>query len=251
MSGGFARLVAAGFLAGALATGALAAGPEITRARVLHAATLAERILLLQARIGEGILAPRARRALGEAVRDLDGAVAAIARGAPPGEVRENAALLAIIAREYGGWALRAATHDNARRLGERAEEVEWAAAKVARLWPETGFVGADAALEAEHAALAAQRVARLALWRRWKLGGTDDAAERGRLREALVALAQAARGLPEIAPELQLAQNQSVFLLEAAASGEARAVEHAAKAADNVYESMGRLGALVEARGR
>lgn len=243
------------------ATAALAAPARVapaaspTPAAALHVATLAERVLKLQAQVGQGVLAARSRRALAEAVRGLEPAARALVAPGNGAEAREQVALLVLVTQQYAAWASRPATRDNARKLAERAEEVAWQATKVARLLAAPASASQAAALRAEEAALLAQRLGRLHLWRRWGLASESTATQvdeaRARLRADLAALSVAAARLPALAPELQVAENQAVFLLDAVAreDGGAQAAEHAAKASDHLEEAMARVVAVCEER--
>jgi len=246
-----AALILFGFASFAAAAAEPAhASVEAQALAALRVATLTERIAKLQAQAAQGVLAERARRALSQTVRRFDAAVQALGRPAPPTELHENVAVLVLIAKEYRVWALKSATRDNARGLAERADEVAWVAAKAARLYAPGE---PSAAARAEEAAALAQRAARLAFLRHWQPGGSaGDELTRviARLHEAIDAL-HAAPATPETDAELQVADNQAEFLFTAldAAGSEARALETAAKAADNMQEYMERLSA-VEAEG-
>jgi hypothetical protein len=226
------------------------AGAEAHSLAALHVATLAERIAKLHAQAGQGILAERAKRSLAQSVRRFDADVRALGRPAAPAELHEAVAILALLAKEYHAWALKAATRDNSRGLGERADEVAWMAAKAARLQAPGG---PTTAARAEEAAALAQRSARFALWRRWQVGastGNELGLATAQLHAALDAL-HAAPATPESDAELQVADNQAAFLFTAIRDSEAdpHALETLAKAADNLQESMERLAALHAAR--
>ncbi len=226
------------------------AGAEAQSLAALRVATLAERIAKLQVQAAQGVLAERARRALAQSVRSFDAAVQAFGRPAAPAELHENVAILALIAKEYRAWALKPATHDNARGLSERADEVAWVAAKVARLY----LPGEpSSAARAEEAAALAQRAARLAFLRHWQPGGSagDELTRVTAKLRAGIDLLHAAPATPETDAELQVADNQAAFLFTAldAAVMDPHALETAAKAADNMQESMERLS-TVQAEG-
>ena len=201
---------------------------------------LAERIAKLHAQVGQGVLVERSRRALPEAVRDFETALREV-RSRPAGpEIRDNYVLLALLWTDYRAWALKPATRDNARKLAERAEEVAWVAAKGARLSHDAGRTGTGLlALEAAHAATLSQRLARLYLLRRWDV--KPETSERA-----------APANTPAIETELQAAQGQLAFLLQAGREldtrkAEARTLEFAAKSADHLLESMQRVVRLYE----
>ncbi len=220
--------------------------PQAQSLVALRVATLAERIAKLQAQAGQGVLAERAKRSLAQAVRQLDASARGLGRPAAPAELHESVAILQILAREYRTWATKPATRDNARGLGERCDELAWTAAKAARLFaPGT----ATPAARAHRAAALGQHAARLALWRQWHVGGSVDdelALSTAELHADIEAL-HAAPATPETDAELQVAENQAAFLFTALreSATDARALETAAKASDNMQESMERLSAL------
>jgi hypothetical protein len=241
----------------ALAT--FAGAQELPRASAaLRVATLAERIAKLHAQLGLGVLAERSRRALPEALRDLDASTAALTQRTQSSEIRDNYILLGILAKEYRQWAARAPSRENARKLSERAEEIVWVATKNARLTEERMRTpGGTLALHAAQAGMLAQRVSRLHLMRRW--GHRDDSIARElgaaseELRLTLGRLAAASQNTPEIAAEIQVSQHQYLFLAQAARDLEsgastARQVEFIAKSGDNILESMERAVRLYEA---
>jgi hypothetical protein len=190
-------------------------------------------------------------------LRELVAALHAVGVPAGPGELHESAAILAILGAEYRGWALKPATRDNARKLGERADELAWEARKVARLSMDRGAPAAVLAARAEEASALAERIARLLLWRRWAIGGEswqkELALAQAQLEAALRELRDDSANDAETLAELQLAENQASFLLASArriveAPADAHELEFAAKASDNAHESLERLAALYEA---
>jgi hypothetical protein len=222
----------------------------------LRIATLAERILKLQAQVGQGMAVERARRALRSAVREIDADASALRARHGAGELHENFALLAVLAHEYGAWALRPATRENAVQLGARAEEVAWVARQGARR-EAAGVPGAADApvLVAARAAELAQRIPRLYLWQRWGLGSGATASAialaRVQLRSSLDALQRVASGVSGLDSELQLALNQASFLELAAREVSAgrersRNLEVMARAGDNILESLERVERLL-----
>jgi hypothetical protein len=232
-------------------------GPALAALRV---ASLTERALKLQAQAGQSILADRSHRALAQTVRDLDAAVRGVGVPASPAELHESAAILRLLVADYRAWALKAPTRDNARKLGERAEEIAWEAAKVARLLGEAGEPAHALAAKAADASALSQRIARLLLWQRWGIASSSGVNELALAKAALRADLDALRAAPattsEIESELQVAENQAAFLFAAAyrlASGAegARQVDFVAKASDNMHESLERLVSLYAARAR
>jgi hypothetical protein len=218
---------------------------------------LAERIAKLHAQLGCGVLVERSRRAFPEAAREFEATLRLqLARTSAP-EARENLRLLALLWEDFHAWAVKPPTPDHARQLGERTEEVVWVAMKTARLVQALrSDTGAASALHAAHAGVSSQRIARLHLWRRWGLrdaGLTPELrSSEARLRTALEFLQAASNPTPQIAAELQIAQNQAAFLAHAARSLEgghdvARHLEFVAKTGDHILESMERLVRLYE----
>ena len=219
-------------------------------------AILSERLGKLHAQAGQGLLAERARRGLAEGTRQFDALLRSTAAAASP-DARDSYLLLRLLWQDYRTWLARPATRENARRLAERTEELAWVAGKAARSWPARSERAASAA-QAAHASVLAQRVARLQLLRRWDL--RDDAATRElagaslQLRGILSALSAAAGNDAEIAAELQVAENQHVFLERAmqelaAKPALAHPLEIVAKTSDNALESLQRVARLYEAR--
>jgi hypothetical protein len=195
---------------------------------------------------------PRRDWALPDAARELESSARAITARDASAESRDTHAMLTILAQEYRAWAARPPTRDNARRLGERAEEVVWVAMKVARQAGAPKRAGRDApAIRAAEAAVLSQRIPRLHLWRRWGIRDeallTELRLSEAQLHATLATLRSDPSNTPEIAAELQLAENQAAFLAQASASVEAgkdvaRQLEFVAKTGDHVLESMERV---------
>jgi hypothetical protein len=167
------------------------------------------------------------------------------------------ALLLRLLWQDYRVWALKPPTRDNAKRLADRAEEVSWVAAKGARLIMEPGRKGTGRlALDAAHAATLSQRVARLYLLRQWGVRDSSIDAQLKAASEDLQAtvgkLSDATLNTPEIETELQVAEGQMGFLLQAAKEldggrGSVRQMEHIAKAGDHMLEATERAVRLYE----
>jgi hypothetical protein len=218
---------------------------------------LTERIAKLHAQVGQGILAERSRRALPEVMREFDRELRAVTARASGAEIRDNYVLLGLLWSDYRAWASRPPTHDNAKKLAERAEEVAWIAAKGARLIHEPGRKGTGRlALDAAHAGMLSQRVARLHLLARWGVReeafAREGAIASAQLRTVLEKLRGAPQNTPEIDTELQAAEGQFAFLLQAGRElegrrGGARQLEFIAKSADHILESMERVVRLYE----
>lgn len=230
-------------------------GEAAARERAWRLATLAERLGKLHAQAGQGVLPERARRALTEALRDFDALLRDPRTAAA--EPRESDLLLALLWREYRPLLARPATREAARRLSERSEELAWVALKAARALP----AGPDAvrrASQAAHAGVLAQRVARLHLLRRWDLRDEPATRELARatsqLLAALESLKAEAGNSADVMAELEVAENQRVFLARAAEELAVRPtaaapLEVVAKTGDNLLESLQRVARLYEAR--
>ncbi len=211
-----------------------------------------ERIARLHAQSGQGVLVPRSRRALADAIRDFDAMLRAAPATAPGVEARENYVLLAMLWHDYREWAQRPPSRETARKLRERTEEVAWIASKGVRLANESarGTVGASA-LRASQAALASQRIAKAYLWRRWDIRDEGIDRELRDSRESLPRSLEAIASTPGLPAEalahVESAQTQWRFLSDAAAQldaapANARALEFACKAADHILEAMERV---------
>lgn len=244
-----AKALAALFLAAAL--------PALAQDPTLRLEMLAERIAKLHAQVGQGVLADRGRRALTEAMREFDAGLGQAKARAAGAELRDTYVLLGLLWPEYRALAMRPATRDNAKKIAERAEELAWVAAKGARLLHEAGRKGTGRlALEAEHAATLSQRLARLLLLQRWgvrqETAGREIPAVAAQLQRILAALRSAPHNTPGIVTELQAAEGQLGFLLQAGRELEgkranARALEFVAKSADHLLDSMERVARLYE----
>jgi hypothetical protein len=253
--------VAIAFLPGLVLRTALAQPPRAALPRAsaaIRLATFAERVAKLEAQAGLGLLVPRSRRGMDEALRDFEAVRLALLGSAAAPELREQLRLLALLWEDYRAWAARAPTRDNARKLGERTEEVVWVAMKAARLLHGTQVVAADTlAFSSAEAGMLSQRVARLLLWRRWGIRDENLSKElrdcEARLHATLESLRAAPGNTPEIVAELQVAENQAAFLAHAsrqleAGKDAARHLEFIAKSGDHILESMERVTRLYEA---
>jgi hypothetical protein len=234
---------------------ARSAAPRPTAA--VRLATLAERVAKLDAQIGQGVLAERSRRGMADALRDFEAGHRALLASATSPELREPLQLLALQWQDYRAWTARPPSRDNARKLGERTEEIVWVATKAARVMAAAPRSAADAlAFKAAESCTLSQRIARLHFWRRW--GIRDDShSNELRLAEAqlhltLESLRAVASNTPEIVAELQVAENQAAFLAQASRQLEsgkdaARHLEFVAKSGDHILESMERVTRLYE----
>ena len=218
---------------------------------------LTEKIAKLHAQIGQGVLTDRSKRALQDAVKEFDAGLRTVVARPAGAEVRDNYLLLRLLWQDYRSWALKPPTRDNAKRLADRAEEVSWIAAKGARLIIEPGRKGTGRlALDAAHAGTLSQRVARLYLLRHWGIRDASIdaqlAAASAGLQATVGKLRDAPLNTPEIETELQVAEGQMGFLLQAAKEldggrGSLRQMEFIAKAGDHMLEATERAVRLYE----
>lgn len=220
---------------------------------------LTERIAKLHAQAGLGVMAPRARRDLTQAMHEFDHVLSGLLASARDPDVRENYALATLLWQGYRDLASRAPSRENARKLRPRAEEIAWVAAKGARLMEERSR-GAirGSAVRAMQAAVFAQRIAKARLWMRWDI---RDPALEHELREAnenlhraVAALHEAQSESTQTAEALQGAQSQLGFMDDAQreldqGSNPARALEFISKAADYIQDSMERVASAEGAR--
>jgi hypothetical protein len=247
-------IVARAVAAVAFAFAALGASAQDAAMRL---EALTEKIAKLHAQIGQGVLTDRSKRALQEAVKDFDAGLRTVVARPAGAEVRDNYLLLRLLWQDYRGWALKPPTRDNAKRLADRAEEVSWIAAKGARLIIEPGRKGTGRlALEAAHAGTLSQRVARLHLLRHWGVRDSSIdaqlAAATTDLQATIAKLREASLNTPEVETELQVAEGQMGFLLQAAKEldggrGSVRQMEFIAKAGDHMLEATERAVRLYE----
>lgn len=233
--------------------GLVACGAALAQDAALLLEPRAERIAKMHAQVGLGIMPERSRRSLVEALREFDAALRAATDGAGTPEARETYLLLGLLWRDFRAWALKPSTPQAARGLEERREELAWVAARGARLVPATGrSAAALQSLAAAGLATQAQRFARECLLRRWSIGVSGSPAERGAgLAAALKRLRESEYNTPRIATELEIAEGQLAFLLQAARALEAgrdapeRQMEFIAKASDHLHEALERAAAL------
>lgn len=233
-----------------------AAAPAVANA-ASRQPMLAERIARLYAQVGRDVLAARAQRALPVAMREFEAGVKSLLASAGSPEIRENYRLLELLWIEYRPYAARAPSVEGAEKLLERHEEVAWIAAKGARLMRDPRDRGEDALREAGEARLQSQRIARLHLFRGWGTRSRNLAADlkqaNAAFAGAMQALAKATRAAPDVAADLQLAENQYSFLTDAArrleAARDPRAeLELVAKTCDNILEVLERVAKACEA---
>ncbi|HSJ98449.1 MAG TPA: hypothetical protein VLC53_15335 [Myxococcota bacterium] len=241
-----ARLRLAGLVA------ALGSAAAMAQAPALRLEAQAERVARLHAQIGQNVLVERSRRGLADALATFERELGAARARAPGHEARDNFLLLALLWKDYRAWASKPPSPDHAARLAERVEELAWIAAKGARMMH--GGDAAEPALAAASAASASQRLARLLMLRRWGLRPESSAGAialaSAELGHTLAKLRESRHATPAILTELQVAEGQLAFLLQAArevqaGAASARPLEYLAKASDHLLESMERVARL------
>jgi hypothetical protein len=234
---------------------ARSAEPRPTAA--VRLATLAERVAKLDAQIAQGVLAERSRRGMADAMRGFEAGQRALLAAATSPELREPLQLLALLWQDYRAWSARPPSRENARKLGERTEEIVWVATKAARVMAAAPRSATETlAFKAAESCTLSQRIPRLHFWRRW--GIRDDShlnelrLSEAQLHATLDSLRAVSSNTPEIVAELQVAENQAAFLGQASRQLEsgkdaARHLEFVAKSGDYILESMERVTRLYE----
>ena len=226
-----------------VASQSLPVGPPAVAAWGL--ATGAERLARLHAQVSQDVLTSRSRRGMAECLRELEsGARQALAR-APEADIREALQLYLLVLADARALTLRPSTREQSRKVLDRAEELAWAAESAARGLQSNSLTAALPAPSAvAQAALLSQRLARERLFERWEpRTGADPGATRTALEREMRELHASLASDPEAVTELQLADNQLQFLHELPKGRLAtREAETAAKAADQVLESLTRL---------
>ena len=236
-----ARVAAA--LAAWLACAAWAGPPPTDAARV---AFLVERIGNLQAQRNAHLGGDRPRRALAQASRDMDHALATAARDAPA-SMREHYALFGLLWRQHRAWLQRPGAREAAAAQRERDDELAWLADRG------RGMAGVPPSAEEEawQVARLSQRVARLAILRRaLPSAGEALGPALDELRERLAALQARAAGREGFEGEVAVARGQVDFLLRAVAQTPfgAREADVAARSADHAAEALERALARLSA---
>lgn len=230
---------------------------ELTN-RAIRQPMLAERITKLYTQVGQNILGPRTARQLPAAMQDFETGLKELVANSATTEIRENYQLLDQLWGEYKSIAIRAPTLENARKLAEQNEEVVWIATKGAQLIQENLRTARGELIRtAGDVRVLSQRIAKLYLFRSWGIRSdvitNDLKAADGEYRAAMARLHKAPQNTPEIRAELQLAENQYLFLGQAierlnAGSNVPRELEFVAKTCDNILEVMERVARLYEA---
>ncbi len=250
------RLAAALFLIAAWALPAHAATTSTAAIDAIRIEMMVERIAKLDTQVTQGVMVPRSRRSLEAAMLEFDGQLRAAHAQAPPGELRETYALLTLLWTQFRAW--HASAGDPVPKLRERTDELAWTAAKASRIVQENARGNSNAqAVRAANAAVLAQRVAKIHLWMVRDLRDESLARELRasdeNLRRLITALRATPAPSPEIDAEIANAEGQARFLDDAVRdlatpASRARAMEFAAKAGDNITESMERAARLYAA---
>jgi hypothetical protein len=245
-----------------LAPAAVQAKPdaaELTN-RAIRQPMLAERITKLYTQVGQKILGPRTSRQLPAAMQEFESGLKELLASASNAEIRENYQLLSQLWGEYKAIASLAPSLENARKLAEQNEEVVWISTKGAQLVQENlRTARGDLIRTAGDVRVLSQRIAKLYLFRSWGIRSdviaNDLKAADVEYRAAMAKLHVAPQNTQEIRAELQLADNQYLFLgqaIERLNTGRnvPRELEFVAKTCDNILEVMERVARLYEALG-
>lgn len=236
---------------------AAAPEPAALANRAMRQAMLVERCARLYLQAGQQVLPARARRALPSLVREFDSGLRDLSASAPTSEIRENYLLLRRLWEGFAPIVARPPTSDGAKKVAERAEEIAWIALKGARLYQaQHGLARTELAMAAGEMRWRSQQIAKLHFLRPWGIGreaiGRDLPGADSAYRAAAARIREAAGSSEEIASELKMAEDQYLFLGQAAArltaQGQAaRELEFIAKTADSLAEITDRLARLVE----
>ena len=217
---------------------------------------MVERIAKLDTQVTQGVMVARSRRSLEAAEQEFDAALRTAHAQSGAGELREAYALLTLLWTQFRSW--HSGAGDPIPKLRERTDEMAFTAAKASRIVQESARGATNAqAVRAANAAVLAQRVAKIHLWMVRDLHDETLARELRasdeNLHRLIAGLAGAASPSPEIAAEISNAEGQARFLDDAVKdlatpASRARAMEFAAKAGDNITESMERAARLYAA---
>jgi hypothetical protein len=231
--------------------------PAQLQNKAMRLPMLAERIAKLYTQIGQKVLGSRTTRNLPAAVAEFDAVLKEMVAQAPTPEIKENYQLLEQLWIEYRVIAQKPPNVDDARQLVEQNEEVVWIAAKGAMLVHENARAQADELIRtAGEVRVLSQRIAKLYLYRSWGLRSglvaNDLKTADAEFRKAMARLANAPQNTPEIKAELELAENQYIFLGQSierlnAGKNANRELEFITKTCDNILEVMDRAARLYE----
>jgi len=218
---------------------------------------LAERITKLYSQVGQNVLGSRTSRNLPAAIAEFEAGLKELVVQAPTPEIKENYQLLEQLWAEYRAIALKPPNLDSARLLAEQNEEVVWIATKGAQMVQDYARSQANELIRtAGEVRVLSQRIAKLYLFRSWGIRSeviaNDLKTADAQFRKAMAKLLAAPQNTPEINAELQLAENQYIFLGQAiqrlnAGKNVPQELEFVAKTCDNILEVMDRAARLYE----
>jgi hypothetical protein len=225
--------------------------------KAMRQAMLVERIARLYAQVGLNVLAPRSRRTLPAAMREFSAGLAELSAAASTPELRENYLMVRRLWESYAPIVSQSPSLDGAKKVAERTEEIAWIAAKGARLFQsQAGLARTELAMAAGEMRWRSQQIAKLHLLRHWGVRTEGIVAELTAADAAYAAavgrLKDAEALLPELAEDLRAAENQYLFLGQAAGrlatrTNVARELEYIAKTGDNLLEATDRVARLCE----
>ena len=236
--------------------------PKFDGAAALNTAArqpmLAERITKSYSLIGQKVLEFRARRQLGDSIKEFEAGLKTLQATAPTPEIRENYQLLEQLFDEFKTLTAKPANLENAKPLAEQNEELVWIATKGAQLIQQhvksarSDLIGAAGEMRT-----LTQRIAKLYLFRSWGIRSdviaNDLKKAEADYRADLERLMKAPQNTDQIKSELALAETQWLFLKQAierlnANKTSTTELEHVSKACDNILEVMERVTRLYEA---
>jgi hypothetical protein len=237
------------------------AAPKLDVAQLQNKASrlpmLAERITKLYTQVGQNVLGSRTARNLPAAVAEFESVLKELVAQAPTPEIKENYQLLEQLWGEYRAIAQKPPNLDSARVLAEQNEEVVWIATKGAQLVQDFAKSNANELIRtAGEVRVLSQRIAKLYLFRSWGIRSeviaNDLKSADAEFRKAMSRLLNAPQNTPEINAELQLAENQYIFLGQAiqrlnTGKNVTQELEFVAKTCDNILEVMDRATRLYE----
>ncbi len=231
--------------------------PAALANKAIRQPMLAERITKLYTQVGQKLLETRTQRALATAVKEFEVGLKELLAAAPTAEIRDNYQLLDQLWDEYKSIAVRAPNLESAKKLAEQNEEVVWIATKGARLVVEHSRTRqTELVRTAGEVRVLSQRIAKLYLFRSWGIRSSVIAADLKaadtEYRLAMAVLRNAPQNTHEIRSEIQLADNQYLFLEQSIQRLDAgqevrKELEFVAKTCDNILEVMERVARLYE----
>jgi hypothetical protein len=225
--------------------------------RALDLSMLAERATKAFAQLRVGVSATRANVQLKEAIRDYDTHLAAVIKAAPTPEIKDNYELLSQLWSEYRTIAQSNPSPANLAKMAEQNEELVWISKKGATLIEaHVKQLRTQLITVAGDARVAIQRVAKLQLFKaagvKSKVIEDDIKAAEADYRKLMATLVSAPENKDDVAREIQLVENQWLFLKDAlkkAGKGTAKTEDLVviASTADNILEGMNRVLAKLE----